>query len=180
MTTRHTLYRFYDRSDSLLYIGISMTPWERFRQHRHDKPWWDDIVTIRKEEHPTRQAVLEAEKAAIIAEKPQHNIVHNRGRSAATITPTTGYDPLEPGRAVALCMANGECHVGMIDGTDGYWLTLIHKCWITGGYWGTTRTIKVADIVEVVHCDFVDNEWQDDQFAGIQTRWNETRRPVRA
>jgi hypothetical protein len=78
MATRNTLYRFYDSSDVLLYVGISMTPWERFRQHRHDKPWWDDIVTIRKEEYPSRDAVKDAERCAIVAERPLHNIQHNR------------------------------------------------------------------------------------------------------
>ena len=78
MTTRQTLYRFYDANDVLLYVGISMTPWERFRQHRQEKSWWDDIVTIRKEEHDSRPAVMEAEKCAIEAEKPLYNIQHNR------------------------------------------------------------------------------------------------------
>jgi predicted GIY-YIG superfamily endonuclease len=81
MTKRNTLYRFYDDSGQLLYIGISMTPWERFRQHRADKPWWDEIATITKENHNSREEVLSAEKEAIKAERPMHNVQHNRAQA---------------------------------------------------------------------------------------------------
>jgi hypothetical protein len=80
----HTLYRFYGSDERLLYIGISVNPWSRFKQHRDDKQWWDDIAQITMEKYPSRETVLEAERRAIGAEKPEHNVVHNRGRSYAT------------------------------------------------------------------------------------------------
>jgi hypothetical protein len=76
---QNELYRFYDTDDVLLYIGISMTPWERFRQHREGKEWWNDIRTIRKEPYPDRDSVRAAERDAIVAEKPLYNVQHNGG-----------------------------------------------------------------------------------------------------
>lgn len=77
----HALYRFYDTTGTLLYVGITADPGARWRKHAHGKPWWHEITQITIETHPTRAAVLEAERAAIITEKPRHNIVHNSGSS---------------------------------------------------------------------------------------------------
>lgn len=76
--TPTTLYRFYGNGGALLYIGITLNPGERWKRHRDDKPWWTEVTNITLEQHPTRQAALEAERLAIVAERPAHNIVHNR------------------------------------------------------------------------------------------------------
>lgn len=78
-----TLYRFFDQDEELLYVGISVSPWSRWRQHRHDKPWWCDVATIGLESHPTREAALAAEKVAIQSEHHRYNIVHNGQRGRA-------------------------------------------------------------------------------------------------
>jgi hypothetical protein len=72
-----TLYRFFDAEKRLLYVGISMKPWERFKQHKRQKPWWDDVALITKENYANRSAVANAERLAIKTEKPIYNIVHN-------------------------------------------------------------------------------------------------------
>lgn len=82
--TPHALYRFYDAQGSLLYIGITLNPSQRWATHSKDKPWWSDVANITIEQHPDRASVLAAERAAILAEGPRHNVVHNQ-------TPT---DPL--------------------------------------------------------------------------------------
>ena len=74
-----TLYRFYNTDDELLYVGISEHGPARWKAHRKDKPWWTDVARTTTEHHDTRQAALDAERAAIKAEKPRHNVVHNRG-----------------------------------------------------------------------------------------------------
>ena len=79
MSQQNVLYRFFDANDELLYVGISMTPWERFRQHRQDKSWWVDIRKTTMEPYPSRAAVMAAERTAIIEERPRYNVVHNRG-----------------------------------------------------------------------------------------------------
>lgn len=92
-----TLYRLYDVDAVLLYVGISWNPGQRFTLgHSLDKPWWADVAHTTLEHFPTRAAALVAERAAIVAERPLHNVVHNRttpraqaltGRKAAPTQP---------------------------------------------------------------------------------------------
>lgn len=71
------LYRFWDITDVLLYVGITRDPPARFGQHGKDKSWWRDVARIDLEWHPSRNAAEVAEKAAIEDEKPLYNIVHS-------------------------------------------------------------------------------------------------------
>ncbi|WP_224279095.1 GIY-YIG nuclease family protein [Nocardioides lacusdianchii] len=80
MSATHALYRFHSADGTLLYVGITADPGTRWRAHSHDKPWWHEVANVTVEQHPDRQAVLEAERAAIIAEQPRYNVVHNRGQ----------------------------------------------------------------------------------------------------
>lgn len=77
MADRHALYRFYSMYDQLLYIGITLDPSVRWKSHREDKPWWHEVARITIEHHANRRGALDAECAAIIAERPLHNIIHN-------------------------------------------------------------------------------------------------------
>lgn len=85
--TAHALYRFYDESGVLLYVGITANIGSRFKQHSAEKPWWTEVDRITLEHHPDRPTVLEAERRAIQAEAPRHNIAHNRGRVLTPIAP---------------------------------------------------------------------------------------------
>lgn len=78
-TIPHFLYRFYDRTDTLLYIGITNDPKTRFKWHRKNQPWWSDVdqSKTRIEYHATRDSVLKAERAAIEDETPLYNDQHN-------------------------------------------------------------------------------------------------------
>jgi len=73
----HALYRFFDRTDALLYIGISVNLPARLRQHRSDKAWWLAISRVQVEYFPIRRAALDAEKHAIETEGPLFNDTHN-------------------------------------------------------------------------------------------------------
>lgn len=80
----HALYRFYSATDDLLYVGVTLDPGSRWNSHRKEKPWWHEVSRVTVEAHPSRQAVLEAERQAILAEKPRYNVVHNgRGRQSS-------------------------------------------------------------------------------------------------
>lgn len=72
----HALYRFFDATGRLLYIGITFNLASRFPSHSDDKPWWSQVDTIRVEGYADRSAVLAAEKAAIKAERPLYNVAH--------------------------------------------------------------------------------------------------------
>lgn len=71
----HTLYRFYDEDGSLLYVGITCRPSERWKRHAAGKPWWLDVAEVRLQHYLGRDAVLTAEVAAIQTEYPRYNIV---------------------------------------------------------------------------------------------------------
>lgn len=73
----HALYRFFDRSDVLLYVGITADLPTRMKNHRKGKPWWTHIHNITVEHFDTRQEALDAERKAIREEKPLHNDQHN-------------------------------------------------------------------------------------------------------
>lgn len=73
---RTALYRFYNSSDQLLYVGIAADPKERWAQHAADKTWWAEVIRRDVEWIPSRAAAEIAERDAIAAEKPQHNSRH--------------------------------------------------------------------------------------------------------
>lgn len=73
----HALYRFFGAGGTLLYIGITNSIPRRLGQHNDDKAWWHGVSRVEIEHYPNRRAVLEAERRAIIAEKPLYNDKHN-------------------------------------------------------------------------------------------------------
>lgn len=77
--TPHFLYRLFDRTDTLLYIGITNDPKARFKWHRKNQPWWCDVdqTKTRVDYFPSREAVLKAEAEAIREELPLYNDQHN-------------------------------------------------------------------------------------------------------
>lgn len=82
----HALYRFYADAGALLYVGITLDPGSRWRAHRDDKPWWQQVTKITIEVYRDRASVLEAERRAIVDERPKYNIVHNTSRPQADVT----------------------------------------------------------------------------------------------
>lgn len=74
-----SLYRFFDHSNELLYIGITNRIPRRLDEHGDDKPWYLEVARVEVEHHPDRHAALRAEKDAIKTERPRYNIQHNRG-----------------------------------------------------------------------------------------------------
>lgn len=75
--TGHSLYRFYDARGKLLYIGITNSIRLRFAQHKDSKSWWPQVAVREISHYPSRAAVLAAERAAIIRERPIYNVQHN-------------------------------------------------------------------------------------------------------
>jgi hypothetical protein len=81
--TTHILYRCYDKSNALLYVGMTNDPENRFIQHRRVQPWWPEVNHIRLQDFPSRDALARAEVAAIQLEQPLHNIVNANVRTQA-------------------------------------------------------------------------------------------------
>lgn len=103
MSDPQVLYRFYDDQQRLLYVGVTMSPGDRFRSHSKDKPWWSQVATITMEQHPDRETVLHAERAAIQQEWPVHNIMHNARAGDGHASPPQA----TPGRLVRFRTRNG-------------------------------------------------------------------------
>lgn len=70
------LYRHFDGSGQLLYVGISLSTIGRLAQHNRLSHWARDIATITIERYPTRAEAVQAERAAIAAERPKFNVQH--------------------------------------------------------------------------------------------------------
>ena len=70
---RHHLYRHFAADGTLLYIGISHNAFKRWDGHQYN-PWYDEIAWMTIERFDSREAATNAERLAIIAEHPKHNI----------------------------------------------------------------------------------------------------------
>jgi hypothetical protein len=68
------VYRFGGDGGLLLYIGVADDPAERFRGHRHDKPWWTLVRYVDIEWYIDRPAAESEESRAIEAEASCFNV----------------------------------------------------------------------------------------------------------
>lgn len=73
MGSANSLYRLFDASDRLLYIGISNSALARWEAHRKSKPWWPEVANVSVEHFDSRQAAFAAEALAIKEEGPPYN-----------------------------------------------------------------------------------------------------------
>ncbi|MFC8516465.1 GIY-YIG nuclease family protein [Streptomyces sp. NPDC057257] len=72
-TGRTALYRLYG-PEGLLYVGISVSPLTRVRTHLRDQAWASEVIGVRIDYPDDPEA---AEREAIWAERPRHNVVFN-------------------------------------------------------------------------------------------------------
>jgi hypothetical protein len=70
------LYRHYDANGVLLYVGQSVDPFRRLKQHQSasNGNWPVRAVAMKTETFETLEEVCRAEGAAIATEKPRFNI----------------------------------------------------------------------------------------------------------
>lgn len=80
------LYRHFDASGQLLYVGISFSPFNRARQHNRASDWFASVVRIDIEWLDTRSAAEQAEYQAIKREHPLHNRA-SKAKAAAPHVP---------------------------------------------------------------------------------------------
>jgi hypothetical protein len=72
----HHLYRHFDKTGKLLYVGVSLHATVRLLRHRTTSHWFDNISTITIESFPSRSEAIFAERRAIRLEQPLHNKAH--------------------------------------------------------------------------------------------------------
>ena len=68
------LYRHFDESRNLLYVGISLSTFNRLSQHKDHSDWFKKIKNVTIEHFPTREEAMAAERQAIKSENPKFNI----------------------------------------------------------------------------------------------------------
>ena len=181
-----TLYRFYDTAGALLYIGITANPPARFRAHSKEKDWWRTVTTIRVESHPDRVSVLAAERAAIVQERPRHNVMHNgTGASSVDKGGVPQLDrlaPIQPGDWVALGLADGDCPVGRVAAIDYTFISVQLKSFLSGCIGARTRVVRWTEIERIEAAYPEDAEDQngllliDDEHLGqMQSAWMRSR-----
>ena len=89
-SAKTAVYRRYDASGVLLYIGITSDFKGRDAVHRALSPWWRHMARTEVEWFPDRESALESEANAIRAEDPIFNLQH--GRSDAHKRQTAYFD----------------------------------------------------------------------------------------
>lgn len=70
------VYRFFDENERLLYVGYSIDPVQRFKQHskaKSSRRWWPLQRRVTLMRFDTEAEGLAAENAAILTEKPIYN-----------------------------------------------------------------------------------------------------------
>jgi predicted GIY-YIG superfamily endonuclease len=70
---RVVVYRCYDESGVLLYIGATYQLKERLKVHARTRPEWHRVTRVDEVWYETRAEALAAESAAIAAERPEWN-----------------------------------------------------------------------------------------------------------
>lgn len=71
------LYRAYDATNELLYVGITGNVTLRIGQHAATKSWWHDVAKIDVDTFPDRASAMEEEAALIRTEQPRYNVMHS-------------------------------------------------------------------------------------------------------
>lgn len=152
------LYRFFNANSELLYVGISLSAVARAGQHRSTQPWWPQVARMEVERHPNRAAAIEAERVAIVAERPRFNVVHNATSPAVK-------------NAAWSC---GACGVGVTDGyvqanRHGSWACRCKRC--DDGeefYWIDVNRIATYEDVAIWTKHLLGKQWFDiDDWTGM-------------
>lgn len=73
------VYRLYDATDRLLYVGISTTPERRWGEHANEKLWWHWVSRRDVAWFESRAEALAVEAEAERREKPRFGDTHRLG-----------------------------------------------------------------------------------------------------
>jgi hypothetical protein len=113
-TERTALYRYFDVNRDLLYVGISVDPDERWKQHRYSSRTWPALVSYRTDQWiDSRWEAEEAEIETIKIEKPRFNGAHNFTEAPIDSVDWPRFRGSQSGAASYLaCLLRGEIMTG--------------------------------------------------------------------
>jgi predicted GIY-YIG superfamily endonuclease len=69
-----TVYRLFDASGRLLYVGYTNDPIARLKSHSCMSPWWPAVANVQLTHFRTYREGIVAERSAIETEDPIHNV----------------------------------------------------------------------------------------------------------
>jgi predicted GIY-YIG superfamily endonuclease len=87
------LYKHYDSTGDLLYVGVSTNPFSRTKTHLRNSHWSRKISVITFEKFENKKEALEAEFKAITNENPKYNII-GKVNYTKSVHIKTAYDKL--------------------------------------------------------------------------------------
>jgi predicted GIY-YIG superfamily endonuclease len=79
------LYRAFSNEGNLLYVGISSQWHNRLHQHEKTSGWIHEADYVKIERFEDRESAAEAEKKAIVLEKPRDNKVFSEDYESASV-----------------------------------------------------------------------------------------------
>jgi DNA-binding transcriptional regulator YiaG len=140
------LYRHYDKSGNLLYVGISQHSLIRLRTHRYVAQWFHEITRIEIEHFPHREGARRAEREAIINEHPRYNVAGKRSKSLRNL-------PIPTSLKVAKCLReflqNTGISVGEFAKTLGVHRSAVSH-WISGARKpAKNKLLKISNITGI-------------------------------
>lgn len=160
------LYRYYDAEGRLLYVGISFSAIARAAQHRSGKGWWPQVANMTVEHLPTRQDALEAERVAILTERPIYNI-------AGRTTPRKNVDGWEcQGCGRPMGRRVGQ---GFVQFVNNSWQAVCSRCDEAGDavtYWIDASRISNLEDVASWTDHLCDKSWFDEHSWVRCLRWS--------
>jgi len=103
--SNYAVYRAFSAEGKLLYVGVSANPANRLGNHKVHADWWLAATRVELDHLPegtTRVAAEEAERLAIIAGRPLHNVRHNAHTPTALPQRLTPLDVVDENAEVTL------------------------------------------------------------------------------
>ena len=114
--TKTYLYRLYNSSDELLYVGITRDLFSRLSTHRVVQSWWSSVDYYSVKEFKNREEAASMESFLIATAQPEHNKIPG----VKPKTPETLSEPrTRPKRHIPLPPEEVE-HLGSLNGDEAY------------------------------------------------------------
>ena len=169
---KQTLYRFYDSTNSLLYVGISNTWYQRFHQHERSSGWFSRVTHATFEPYESREAVEAAELIAIKTENPQFNKASN----PAYETPTDHFQKIKLWTQSNL--EPDQLHASLIEYMKDYrelrpQIKGKQSKWVAMSFIDIYYEIGPQGLIECRNCDAMANNdninrWHSDAYESLE------------
>ena len=131
MRRQTAVYRCFDTSGILLYIGRTKRLRQRFKEHRKTQPWWPEVTRIDLAFYDGDKEADREERRAILVENPFHNDV--RFPFTPPLPKFRVWEPLPPELASQIKAASRKrSQAKTRPGRDGELAALVYEALMIG------------------------------------------------